>query len=435
MEFRNFNFHPAVDAGIKAAGYITPTPIQEQAIPPALKGQDVIGLAQPGTGKTAAFALPILQRLIQGSRGHVRALVIAPTRELAEQIHEAFVSLGQQTRLRSTTLYGGVGLSPQVRNLRSGVEIVVACPDRLLDHINHRSIDLSHVEVLVLDEADRMSGLDFLPAVREILKHVPSERQTLLFSAIMLDDISLLAQDILRDPVTVQADHVAPHDSVAHALYPIEQRLKAPLLLELLRHADTGSVMIFTRTDHRAKRVGEQLRRDGYKAASVQGDLSQNRRQAALDGFRDGSFRILVATDLAAPGIDVSGISHVINYDMPDTVDAYTHRIGRTGRAAKTGDAFTFMTREDGDMVLAIESVLGEKVERRTLSGFDYQQPRPDREADARAPRQPQKRQDKKQDRKKTKPAEDRRPSAIPFVKQGNGKWGSTWATVQRRGA
>ena len=391
MEFSNFDLHPHVAAGVRAVGYLRPTPIQEQAIPPVLKGHDVMGLAQTGTGKTAAFALPILDRLMRGPRGHVRALIVAPTRELAEQIHETIVSMGKPTRLRSMTIYGGVGVSPQVRSLRNGVDIVVACPGRLLDHINQRTIDLSRVDVLVLDEADRMFDMGFLPDVRRIVKHLPAQRQTLLFAATMPDDVRKLAHEILRAPVTVQVNYAAPISTVAHALYPVEQHLKTALLLELLRHTDTGSVLIFTRTKHRAKRLGEQLANAGYRAASLQGNLSQNKRQSALDGFRDGSYQILVATDIAARGIDVSSISHVVNYDMPDTVDAYTHRIGRTGRAAKTGDAFTFTTREDGEMVRAIERVLGNRVERRTLEGFDYKKPMPGRDIEfARLPRKPQ---------------------------------------------
>ena len=397
MEFSNFDLHPHVAAGVRAVGYLRPTPIQEQAIPPVLKGHDVMGLAQTGTGKTAAFALPILDRLMRGPRGHVRALIVAPTRELAEQIHETIVSMGKPTRLRSMTIYGGVGASPQVRSLRNGVDIVVACPGRLLDHINQRTIDLSHVDVLVLDEADRMFDMGFLPDVRRIVKHLPAQRQTLLFAATMPDDVRKLAHEILRAPVTVQVNYAAPISTVAHALYPVEQHLKTGLLLELLRHTDTGSVLVFTRTKHRAKRLGEQLANAGYRAASLQGNLSQNKRQSALDGFRAGSYQILVATDIAARGIDVSSISHVVNYDMPDTVDAYTHRIGRTGRAAKTGDAFTFTTREDGEMVRAIERVLGNRVERRTLDGFDYKKPMPGRDIEfARLPRKPQQRRDQK---------------------------------------
>ncbi len=398
MSFTSFNLHPQIVAGVKALGYTTPTPIQRQAIPPVLEGRDVMGLAQTGTGKTAAFVLPILERLMKGPRGRVRALIIAPTRELAEQIHEAIGALGRQTKLRSVTIYGGVGVNPQIQKLRAGVEIVVACPGRLLDHINQGTINLSHLEVLVLDEADRMFDMGFLPDIRRILKHVPVKRQTLLFSATMPDDIRKLAHEVLHNPVTVQVGHAAPVNTVSHALYPVTQHLKTALLLELLKHTDTESVLVFTRTKHRAKRVGQQLEKAGYKAASLQGNLSQNKRQAALDGFRYGSFQILVATDIAARGIDVSSISHVINYDMPDTADAYTHRIGRTGRAAKTGDAFTFITREDEDMVRSIERVLGEKVERRTLKGFDYTKAAPSRDTEfARPPRVPQRRRHQEQ--------------------------------------
>lgn len=382
MEFHRFDFHPHIAAGVKAAGFVTPTPIQEQAIPPVLLGQDVMGLARTGTGKTAAFVLPILERLIKEPRGRIRALVIAPTRELADQINTAVVELGRLTRLRSITIYGGVSMNPQIQKLRAGVEIVVACPGRLLDHINKGTIDLADLELLVLDEADRMFDMGFLPDIRKILRHMPYKRQTLLFSATMPDDIRRLAHEVLRRPVTVQVDPPAPASTVAHALYPVDQHLKTALLLELLRHTDTESVLIFTRTKHRAKRVGQLLEKAGYRAASLQGNLSQNKRQAALDGFRDGSYQVLVATDIAARGIDVSSISHVVNYDMPDTTDAYTHRIGRTGRAAKTGDAFTFITREDEVMVHCIERVLGEKVERRTVKGFDYKKPAPPRDTE-----------------------------------------------------
>jgi ATP-dependent RNA helicase RhlE len=375
MSFISFNFHPQITAGIKALGYDKPTPIQSEAIPPVLKGNDVMALAQTGTGKTAAFVLPILERLLKGPRGSLRALIIAPTRELSEQIHEAIRSMGRQTGIRSLTIYGGVSMNGQIQKLRAGAEIVVACPGRLLDHINQGTINLSRLEMLVLDEADRMFDMGFLPDIRKIIRHVPVKRQTLLFSATMPDDIRRLVREILNAPVVVQIGHTAPADTVCHALYPVDQHLKTGLLLELLKQADTESVLIFTRTKHRAKRVGQQLERAGYRAASLQGNLSQNRRQAALEGFRKGSYQILVATDIAARGIDVSSISHVINYDMPDTADAYTHRIGRTGRAAKTGDAFTFIVREDEDMVRSIERVLGEKVERRILKDFDYRKP------------------------------------------------------------
>ena len=390
MNFRQFNLHPRVAAGITAAGYVTPTPIQEQAIPPVMAGRDVMGLAQTGTGKTAAFALPILHRLEQGERGVVRALVIAPTRELAEQINDAIATLGGQTRLRSMTVYGGVNINPQIEKLRRGVEIVVACPGRLLDHLSQGTVDLSRLEILVLDEADQMFDMGFLPDIRRILARLPRQRQTLLFSATMPAEIRGLAREILADPVTVQVGQTAPPVTVTHLLYPVAQHLKTPLLLELLHGSDTESVLVFTKTKYRAKRLGEQLEKAGYKAASLQGNLSQNRRQAALDGFRDGTFQILVATDIAARGIDVSQVSHVINYDIPDTPEAYIHRIGRTGRAARSGDAFTMVTPDDALMVRAIERTLGETLERRTVAGFDYSVPAPRKEVEfARPPREP----------------------------------------------
>jgi len=372
VSFVPFDLHPRIVAGIRAAGYTTPTPIQLQAMPPILQGRDVIGLAQTGTGKTAAFALPILQRLMQGPRRHVRALIVAPTRELAEQINDATKDLGRETQVRCATVYGGVGMQPQISRLRAGVEIVVACPGRLLDLLGQRAIDLSHVEVLVLDEADRMLDMGFLPDIRRILKQLPSERQTLMFSATMPDDIRRLSGEILRRPVTVQIGHLAPVETVSHALYPVPEHLKTSLLTALLRATDTDSVLVFARTKHRAKRLAEHLVSSGFSAACLQGNLSQTRRQAALDGFREGSYQILVATDIAARGIDVTRISHVINYDMPDTADAYTHRIGRTGRVERLGDAFTLITAEDAEMVQAVERVVGVRLERRKLAGFDY---------------------------------------------------------------
>jgi ATP-dependent RNA helicase RhlE len=393
MSFSSFKLHPQIAAGVRALGYEIPTPIQVQAIPPVLAGKDVMGLAQTGTGKTAAFVLPILDRLLRGPRGTVRSLIIAPTRELAEQIHVSIGELGRNTHLRSCTVYGGVGVNPQIQKLRAGVDIVVACPGRLLDHLNQRTINLASLEVLVLDEADRMFDMGFLPDVRRIIKQLPPKRQTLMFSATMPDDIRKLTDEVLHDPITVRVGHTGPANTVSHALYPVEQHLKTGLLMELLKHTDTESILIFTRTKYRAKRIGQQLEKAGYKAASLQGNLSQNKRQDALDGFRNGSYQILVATDIAARGIDVLSISHVINYDMPDTTDAYTHRIGRTGRVAKTGDAFTFVTREDEPLVKSIERVLGAKIERRILKDFDYKKPAPARDTEfARPPREPQRR-------------------------------------------
>ncbi len=372
VQFQEFNLDTRILAGVRTLGWEQPTPIQEQAIPRALEGRDVMGLARTGTGKTAAFLLPILQRLATGRHGHVRALIVAPTRELAEQIHQQAVALCRPLNLRSLSIYGGVNINPQTRALKAGVDIVVACPGRLLDHLGQRNVNLEHVEVLVLDEADRMFDMGFLPDVRKIVKHLPAKRQTLLFSATMPSEVRHLIAEIQRDPITLQVGTLKPTSTVAHALYPVAAHLKTPLLLDLLKHTDTGSVLVFTKTKHRAKRVGEQLVKLGHRAASLQGNLSQNRRQEALDGFRNGTYTVLVATDIAARGIDISQISHVINYDVPDTVDAYTHRIGRTGRLERTGDAFTFVTSEDTAMVRDIERTLGEPIPRKTLEGFDY---------------------------------------------------------------
>ncbi|MBP1719228.1 MAG: box helicase domain protein, partial [Deltaproteobacteria bacterium] len=330
MSFEKFCFHPEILGAIRASRYVNPTPIQEQAIPPILERKDVLGLAPTGTGKTAAFALPILQRLLQGERQKVRALILAPTRELAEQIHDAIQTLGKKTRVSSMTLYGGVNIRPQIQSLKKGVEVVVACPGRLLDHIGQGTIRLSNLEILVLDEADQMFDMGFLPDIRRILQHLPRRRQTLLFGATMPSEIRGLAREILMDPVTIQVGETAPVATVSHAIYPVQHHLKTPLLLEILRQTPTGSVLVFTRTKRRAKRLGEQLSRAGFHATSLQGDLPQNRRREAMEGFRDGSYRILAATDIAARGIDVSQVSHVINYDVPDTAETYIHRIGRT---------------------------------------------------------------------------------------------------------
>jgi ATP-dependent RNA helicase RhlE len=378
LSFQSFNLHASIMAGVEALGYTTPTPIQSQSIPPIMQGRDIIGLAQTGTGKTAAFLLPVLHKLMQLPKGKIGALVISPTRELAEQTCEAIDDLGKKTGLKSIAVYGGVGMDQQVRRLRSGVEIVVACPGRLLDHIWRGTIDLSNLHTLVIDEADRMFDMGFLPDIRSILKCVMERRQTLLFSATMPADIRRLIQDTLRNPVTVQIGRSAPVASVSHALYPVKQHLKTSLLIEFLRRNDTESVLVFTRTKHRTDRVAMQLQRAGFKVAQIHGDLAQNRRQSALDAFRSGSVKILVATDIAARGIDVLSISHVINYDMPESTDAYTHRIGRTGRVDQKGDALTFVTHEDAGLVRDIEHILNAELERRTIDGFDYAAPAPE---------------------------------------------------------
>jgi ATP-dependent RNA helicase RhlE len=383
LNFETFNFHPSIAAGAAAAGYETPTPIQARVIPQVFKGRDIMGLAQTGTGKTAAFVLPILNRLVERKYGCVRALIIAPTRELAEQIHQAIETLGCETHIRSVSVYGGVGINPQIKKLKRA-DVVVACPGRLLDHIGRHSIDLSQLEVLVIDEADQMLDMGFIPDIRRILKNLPKKHQTLVFSATMPAEIRRLAGDILRDPATVQVGITAPAETVSHALYPVAQHLKTALLLKLLGNTHTKSVLVFTRTKHRAKSLGKKLSAAGYRSASLQGNLSQARRQAALDGFRDGKFQILVATDIAARGIDVTQISHVINYDIPSTPEAYIHRIGRTGRATRSGEAFTLVTEEDKIMVRAINRIIGSNVEQRILSAFDYGSPVPDREGRSR---------------------------------------------------
>jgi ATP-dependent RNA helicase RhlE len=375
MNFEKFNLHSNITAGVQAIGYTVPTPIQLQSIPPILEGKDVLGLAQTGTGKTAAFVLPILQRLVQGSRGIVRALIIAPTRELTEQTHQSIGLLGRKTRLRSASIYGGVSIQPQISKLSRGVDIVSACPGRLLDHINRRTIDLSDIEVLVLDEADLMFDMGFLPDIRKILKHLPAGRQTLLFSATMPDDVTSLANEVLEKPVRVQIGRTTPADTVSHTFYPVETHLKTALLKNILNSTETGPVLVFTRTTLRAKSVGYKLEKSGYDATALHGNLSQNKRQKALDGFRSGRYKILVATDVAARGIDVRGVSHVINYDIPESANAYTHRIGRTGRACETGDAFTFVTSKDKGPAFSITRVLGNKLKHCIMEDFDSTSP------------------------------------------------------------
>lgn len=372
MNFESFKLDSRILANIHALGYNTPTPIQEQTIKPILAGHDVMGLAQTGTGKTAAFSLPIIQRLLQGPKSSVRALIVAPTRELAQQIHDAITEFCKGTGLRSATLYGGVNINTQIKHLRQGVEIIVACPGRLLDHIEQRTIDLTKVEVLVLDEADQMLDMGFLPSIRRLLRHIPKKRQTLFFSATMPPAINELARDVLHQPVSVKIGHSAPAATVTQTLFPVEPHLKEALLIKILQKYKSDSILVFTRTKHRAKKLAHKLEQAGFRATSLQGNLSQSKRQSAMSGFRDGTLQILVATDIASRGIDVLSISHVINYDMPNVVDAYTHRIGRTGRADNVGEAFTFITTEDLPQVRNIERTLGYKLPQRKLEDFNY---------------------------------------------------------------
>jgi len=388
MNFTQFNLDARLNAGISHAGFQIPTPIQTSAIPLAMAGRDLIGTAQTGTGKTAAFVLPILHKLLTGPRRRTRALIITPTRELAEQIHQAIRSLSRGTNIHSVTIYGGVGAAAQIEALRRGVEIVVACPGRLLDHIQNKHARLGEVEILVLDEADRMLDMGFLPDIKRILRHVPARRQTMLFSATFPKEIERLAAQTLHNPKKVAIGLTRPAYTVSHTLYPVPQHLKRKLLFKLLKQTDTNSVLIFTRTKHRAKRLAEQISRTGQKVTSLHGNRTQNQRTSALKGFKQGTYQIMVATDIAARGLDIDRISHVINFDMPDTADAYIHRIGRTGRAKRTGEAFTLVTPDDRALVSKIEKIMKQKLPRQTLSDFDYEVPKPEYPQNARKAKQ-----------------------------------------------
>ena len=353
-------------------GYVNPTPIQEKAIPIALEGKDLLGLAQTGTGKTAGFLLPILQRLMTGKLRSPKALILSPTRELAEQTYEASLELAKFTKIHSAVVYGGVSKFRQIKALNRGVEILIACPGRLLDHINEGNIDLSGIEILVLDEADTMCDMGFLPDIQRIITFVQKERQTLFFAATMPNEIRKLSNTILKNPETIQIGKIEPAKTVSHVLYPTTEFLRKPMLLELLNTTPTGRVIIFARTKYRVRRLESDLLKAKFRVAGLQGNMSQNKRNQAINGFRNGKFDILVATDVASRGIDISEVSHVINFDIPNTVDAYIHRIGRTGRAESTGEAITFSTPEDESMIIKIERTLKSKINRCRLENFDY---------------------------------------------------------------
>jgi ATP-dependent RNA helicase RhlE len=371
LNFETFAFHPRIRAGIDAAGYHTPTPIQTHAIPPILQGSDLLGLAQTGTGKTAAFVLPILQHLLDVPRGKPRALILSPTRELAEQTHMAIRALGKLTGLRSITMYGGVSQLPQIKGLQAGAEILVACPGRLLDMIGQKLVRTDLIQYLVIDEADRMFDMGFLPDVRRIVASLPKQRQTLLFSATMPAEIRKLAADFLYQPVNVEIQTDRPLETITHAVVPLKDEDKLEMLRTLLPQAGSGQVLVFTRTKHRAKRLAEKLVQCGFSANALQGNLSQNRRLEAMDNFRSGRVQIMVATDIAARGIDVSQVTHVINFDLPDTAEAYTHRTGRTGRMERLGTAISLATADDLAMLRAIERMMGKPLERRRMDGFE----------------------------------------------------------------
>jgi ATP-dependent RNA helicase RhlE len=374
MSFSSFNLDPNLLRGVAGLGFTEPTPIQRDGIPPALEGRDLLACAMTGSGKTAAFALPILQRLLGKKRGTTRALVLAPTRELAAQIVEHFNQLGRHTGLKAAAVYGGVGMEPQERALRNGVDVIVACPGRLLDHFRHSYARLAGLEVLVLDEADRMLDMGFLPDIRRILKHLPPPAQTLFFSATLPPPIRELSRQMLRNPVALNVERpAAPATGVQQAVYAVRQEVKSALLLELLRDKAIENALVFTRTKHRANRLAQFLLRQGIACERVHGNRSQAQRTQALAGFKTGRYRVLVATDIAARGIDVEGLSHVVNFDVPHVPEDYIHRVGRTARAGATGEALTFVSPEEINELRAIERTVAKVLPRRTLDGFDYQ--------------------------------------------------------------
>ena len=373
-DFSDFGLHPDLLRGVESLGFTQPTPIQQDAIPPALAGRDVLACAMTGSGKTAAFLLPILHRFIDKPRGTTRALVLAPTRELAAQIVEHLEGLAGFTDLTGAAVFGGVGMGPQEQAFREGVDILVATPGRLLDHFQYPHASLDGLEVLVLDEADRMLDMGFLPDIRRVLDHLPPAEQTLFFSATLPPPIVALAQEMLRDPVSLNVERKAsPAHGITQALYPVREELKPYLLVELLRRGEIKNVLVFTRTKHRANRLAEFLERHGVTCDRIHGNRSQMQRTDALARFKAGSLPVLVATDIAARGIDVEALSHVINFDVPAVPEDYIHRVGRTARAEMVGDAFTFVSEQEIAELHAIEHAVGQRLPRRTVAGFDYQ--------------------------------------------------------------
>jgi len=368
--FSTFGLHKNLLRAISEAGFKEPRPIQAKAIPQALKGRDILGLAQTGTGKTAAFALPIIEYFIESKGQNPRALILAPTRELAIQTHAEIEALAKYTNIRSTTVFGGVSASAQMRALRARPDIIVACPGRLLDLAGSGHVHLDGVEVLVLDEADHMLDMGFLPDIKRIIALLPESRQNLLFSATMPREIRSLTDRMLHKPHVVELAHSMPLETIEHALYPVEQKQKAALLRHLMSEEGFTSAIVFLRTKHRARKLARDLDRAGHSAIALQGNMSQPQRQRAMQGFRDGRYDVLVATDIAARGIDVPKVSHVINFDLPNTPDAYTHRIGRTGRAEESGKACTFVTHEDFPAIKDIERKLKMEIPRIKIRDF-----------------------------------------------------------------
>jgi ATP-dependent RNA helicase RhlE len=396
MPFRALQLSRPVLAAIQEAGYTEPTPIQLAAIPEVLAGRDVIGIAQTGTGKTAAFVLPILTRLEasanDGRRGAIRALIVAPTRELVVQIEENVRAYARHLPLRMVTIFGGVSERPQIEALRSGVDLVVATPGRLIDLMGQRQVNFSAIEFLVLDEADRMLDMGFLPPIRRIVKALPSKRQTLMFSATLSREIEGLTHEFQRSPKVIEIGRRAnPAETVTQFVYELRPHLKPALLLHLLGDPQFDTVLVFTRTKHGADRIARRLESGGIKTGTIHSNRSQNQRLRALKDFKSGAVRVLVATDIAARGIDVDGISHVVNYDFPMHPEDYVHRIGRTGRAHAVGDAISFVTPEDQGALRSLERFIGRGIVRRKAEGFDYNAAAPEREERRRGePRQSQ---------------------------------------------
>jgi ATP-dependent RNA helicase RhlE len=373
LPFSTLKLHPSLLKGIKELGFPRPTPVQADAIPPGLAGRDVLACAQTGSGKTAAFLLPILHNLMDKPRGRTRALVLAPTRELAAQILEEFNALAVHTPLTGAAVFGGVSMGPQEHAFRAGVDVMIATPGRLLDHLRAPYARLAHLEFLVLDEADRMLDMGFLPDIRRILRHIPPKRQTLFFSATMPPEILKLTQELLRNPETIQRGRQAvPASGITQAVYPVSQDLKRSLLVHLLQNGQISQALVFTRTKHRTNRVTEYLVRQGINAERIHGNRSQGQRTAALAGFKSGRYPVLVATDIAARGIDVEELGHVVNFDVPQAPDDYIHRVGRTGRADATGDAFTFVAPDEESDLRDIEKAIGRRLPRVTVPDFDY---------------------------------------------------------------
>ncbi|HEV7993337.1 MAG TPA: DEAD/DEAH box helicase [Gemmatimonadaceae bacterium] len=373
MPFAVFKLHPDLLRGVKELGFTRATPIQEQAIPPALEGKDLLACAMTGSGKTAAFLLPILHRLMGKPRGTTRALVITPTRELAAQIEEHLRQLAVHTPLSGAAVFGGVGMGPQEHAFRSGVDVIIATPGRLLDHFKQPYAKLSGLEVLVLDEADRMLDMGFLPDIKRVLKHLPPKRQTLFFSATMPGPIQALTRELLHNPATINLERKsAPAVGIRQAVYAVREELKPSLFVELLRRGDIGNVIVFTRTKHRANRLADYLTKEGVPNAKIHGNRSQAQRTEALEGFKSGRYRCLVATDIVARGIDVEQLEHVVNFDVPHLPEDYIHRVGRTARADATGDAFTFVSPEEEQDLAAIERAIGKRLPRVVVTGFDY---------------------------------------------------------------